>query len=174
MPVARRATAPAARRTLASRSGNPSWIAREPAGRHNQRYQNHKDVAIRRRIGRTGALLGTWCGATGPQAPAEPVKVETGPNPAPESATAPAKQPPQEPTEFRDRDCPAWVHFPAPDWAVRRSWPMAHTWRWLRTISSPPEMAGVAIRGSAMSLRARISNLGPAFATKISPSSLER
>lgn len=121
-----------------------------------------------------GALLGTWCGATGPQAPAEPVKVETGPNPAPESATAPAKQPPQEPTEFRDRDCPAWVHFPAPDWAVRRSWPMAHTWRWLRTISSPPEMAGVAIRGSAMSLRARISNLGPAFATKISPSSLER
>src|ERR1035441_6980601 len=68
----------------------------------------------------------------------------------------------------------AWVHFPAPDWAVRRSWPMAHTWRWLRTMRRPPEMAGVAIRGSAMSLRARISNLGPALATTISPSSLER
>src|SRR5450759_58002 len=54
----------------------------------------------RRRIGRTGALLGTWCGATGPQEPAEPVEVDRGTNPVPESATAPAQQPPQGPAEF--------------------------------------------------------------------------
>src|SRR5450759_2892659 len=30
----------------------------------------------RRPIGRMAALLGTWCGATGPQEPAEPVRVD--------------------------------------------------------------------------------------------------
>lgn len=58
--------------------------------------------------------------------------------------------------------------------AARRGWPMAHTKCWLRIISIPPERAGVAMTGSAMSLRARSSNLGPAFTTTISPSSLER
>ena len=48
----------------------------------------------RRGIGRTGALLGARCGATGPQEPAEPVRVDR-PNPVPESATAPPEQPRQ-------------------------------------------------------------------------------
>jgi hypothetical protein len=74
-------------------------ISREPVGRHNQHYSEPQDVAIRRPIGRMAALLGTRCGAAGPQELAEPVRVDR-PNPARESATAPAKQPPQGSAEF--------------------------------------------------------------------------
>jgi hypothetical protein len=85
----------------------------------------------RRRIGRTGALLGTWCGATGPQELAEPVRVDRhqsrpgiGYSARKTAATGTCRV-------SRIGTARRGFTFPARDRAVRRGWPMARTWRWL-------------------------------------------
>ena len=86
-------------------------ISREPVGRHNQHYSEPQDVAIRRPIGRMAALLGTQCGAAGPQEAAEPVKVDRT-TPARNRLQRPQNSPHRGFAKFPRRACPAWVHLP--------------------------------------------------------------
>ena len=52
--------------------------------------------------------------------------------------------------------------------------PIAHKRCWVRTSSMPPEIAGLAIKGSPISFFCNNSKCGPALTTKTSPSSLGR
>jgi len=79
----------------------------------------------RRRIGRTGALLGTWCGATGPQEPAEPVKAEQAQSRPGIGYSARKTAATEICRVSRIRTARRGFTFPAPDRAVRRGyrWP---------------------------------------------------